>query len=61
LYEFSGGDITEIMLNTWLVHVEHQRIYALETIAQNFLFILPVDMCDGVHAGEQTINFALNC
>jgi len=51
LYEFSGGGITENMLNTWLVHMEHQRICALETIVQNFLFILTVNMCDGIHAG----------
>jgi len=60
LYEFLGGGITKNMLNTWLVHVEHQRIYALETIVQNFLFILPANMCDGIHAGEQTINFTSN-
>jgi len=60
LYEFYGGGITENILSTWLVHMGHQRIYALETIAQNFLFILPVSMCDGIHVFEQTINFPLN-
>ena len=60
LYEFSDGGVTENMLNTWIVHVEHQRIYALETIVQDFLFILPVNLCDGIHPGEQTINFAMN-
>jgi hypothetical protein len=60
LCEFTGSCITENMLNTWVVHVEHQIIYDLETIPQNFLFILPVNMCDDIHAGEQTINFALN-
>jgi hypothetical protein len=54
LYELSGDGITKNMLITWLVHMKHQRIYALDTIAQNFLFVLLVNICDGIHAGEQT-------